>query len=198
MRIGITGGIGAGKSYVSHLLTESYQIPVYDCDREAKRLMTASPAIRKELTALVGTEAYHYDGTLNKPLLAQYVFADEANANKVNAIVHPVVKADFLRWAEEQEQSGKKIVAVESAILIEAGLTPILNKVLVVDAPKDLRLQRAMQRDTSSPELIQQRMALQESGESYLQHADFVIINDGRDLKEQLEEIIQSITHNYA
>ena len=198
MRIGITGGIGAGKSYVSHLLTESYQIPVYDCDREAKRLMTASPAIHKELTALVGTEAYHYDGTLNKPLLAQYVFADEANANKVNAIVHPVVKADFLRWAEEQEQSGKKIVAVESAILIEAGLTPILNKVLVVDAPKDLRLQRAMQRDTSSPELIQQRMALQESGESYLQHADFVIINDGRDLKEQLEEIIQSITHNYA
>ncbi len=198
MRIGITGGIGAGKSYVSRLLTELYQVPIYDCDREAKRLMTDSPAIREQLTTLVGNEAYLPDGALNKPLLAEYVFADEKHVRQINAIVHPTVKADFLRWAGEQEQSGKIMVAVESAILVEAGLTPLLNKVLVVDAPKELRLQRALQRDASSREQIMQRMALQESSEAYLQHADFVIINDGRGLKEQIEEIIQSITHNYA
>ena len=97
VRIGITGGIGSGKSYVSRLLQER-GVPVYDTDSEAKRLMQADVDIRQGLTGLLGETAYQADGTLNKPLVAGYLFAGPRHAARINAIVHPRVKADFLRW----------------------------------------------------------------------------------------------------
>ena len=114
-RIGITGGIGSGKSYVCHLLQQR-GIPVYHCDDEAKRLMQDSPVIRRQLTQLIGEQAY-INNMLNKPAIAAFLFANAGHAARINAIVHPVVRQDFLRWAERQQTD---IVAQESAILFEA------------------------------------------------------------------------------
>ena len=191
MRIGITGGIGSGKSYVAHLLYTLYNIPVYDCDREARRLMVESDDIRSRLTALIGADAYTPDGQLNKPVIASYLFASAEHASQVNAIVHPAVKADFARWADEQQQSGSsQYVAVESAILIEAGFADAVDCVVVVDAPTELRLQRAMQRDHATPEQVRERMSQQISDDERRRYATHIIINDGRDLESQLSQLI--------
>ncbi len=189
MRIGLTGGIGAGKSYVAQQLTAQYGIPVYDCDREAKHLMVTSPVIRQQLTALLGTEVYLPDGQLNKRLIADYLFANEKHQRAVNAIVHPAVKADFRQWATEQEQAGVPAVGIESAILVEAGFTDLADKVIVVEAPLALRLQRVMKRDGATEEEVRARMARQISDEERRQAADFIIVNDGSDLSEQLTNI---------
>ena len=106
--IGITGGIGSGKSVVSRLL-RALDIPVYDCDTQAKRLTLCSPLIRERLTALLGEEAYCDNGQqLNKPLIADFLFHSAGNAQKLNSIIHPVVRDDFLRWAGQKlPKSGK-------------------------------------------------------------------------------------------
>lgn len=194
MRLGITGGIGAGKSYVSHLLTGAFGIPVYDCDSAAKRLMATSDVLRARLTALIGNNAYLPDGTLNRPVVANYLFADESHASCINAIVHPVVKDDFLRWAAAQEQDGQKIVALESAVLFEAHLADDLDAVIFVDAPVELRLERAMRRDGAAREQILARINRQKADEDFNQACDYVVINDGRDLRPQLQTIFDALS----
>ena len=113
MRIGITGGIGSGKSYVCNLLRQR-GIPVYNCDEEAKRLMVESAAIRQQLSQLIGEDAY-INNVLNKPAVAHFLFANADNAARINRIVHPVVKQDFLRWAASQPAD---IVVQESRRLL--------------------------------------------------------------------------------
>ncbi len=187
--IGITGGIGSGKSYVSAILQEKFGIPVYDCDKEAKRLTASNEEIRQKLIALVGPEVF--DGNkLNKQLLADYLFADVEHASMVNAIIHPVVLQDFKRWAEEQHE--KPIVALESAILFESGFNEMVDKVLFVDAPEEVRLRRAMLRDTASEAQIRARMKMQRPELHRLQ-ADFIINNsqtDDSQLHNQLEKLL--------
>ena len=185
-RIGITGGIGSGKTYVCQLLRQR-GIPVYHCDDEAKRLMLESPVIRQQLSQLIGNDTYiHHE--LNKPLIAAFLFANEENAAKVNAIVHPVVKEDFLQWAERQNTP---IVAQECALLFESGFQDTVDVTVEVYAPLSLRLQRAIQRDHATPQQIQARMAQQMNEEEKRQRADFCILNDGTtDLDEQLEQLL--------
>ena len=105
IKIGITGGIGSGKSYVAHLL-EKKGIPLYDTDREAKRLTVTHPQIREKLSDLLGAEVYHTDGTLNKPLVAGYLFSSPEHAEHINQIVHPCVYDDFQLWADRQAEAG--------------------------------------------------------------------------------------------
>lgn len=197
VKIGITGGIGSGKSYVSRLLTEHYGIPVYNTDSEAKRLMLSDEGIRRRLTALLGKEVYKSDGTLNKPLLANYLFADSCHAGQINAIVHPQVKADFLKWADLQ--TGCEIVALESAILFESGFDNIVDKVVMVYAPVELRIRRVMLRDSITEEKIRQRIVAQMDDKAKQDRSDFIIFNDGSrplnlqldDLQETLEKMIK-------
>ena len=197
VKIGITGGIGSGKSYVSRLLTEHYGIPVYNTDSEAKRLMLSDEGIRRRLTALLGKEVYKSDGTLNKPLLANYLFADSCHAGQINAIVHPQVKADFLKWADRQ--TGCEIVALESAILFESGFDNIVDKVVMVYAPVELRIRRVMLRDSTTEEKIHQRIVAQMDDKAKQDRSDFIIFNDGSrplnlqldDLQETLEKMIK-------
>ena len=171
-RLGITGGIGSGKSHVARLLTEQYGGPVYDTDSRAKALMATSTTIREGLTALLG-EGY------DKKTIADFLFASPENAAKVNAIVHPAVKDDYLRWVAEQTAD---VVAVESAILIEAGFDTLVDCVVVVTAPREIRIQRAMRRDGSTRADVERRMALQMSDEERALHADVLVVNDGREL----------------
>ena len=191
--IAITGGIGSGKSVVSHLLL-LMDVPVYDCDSEAKRLMSESIAIREALTEVVGTEVYGAEGKLNRAYLASYMFDNAERVTQVNHIVHPVVRADFKTWAQ---QLGKKVVAVESAILFEAGMDADVDAVWVVHAAEDVRLQRTVNRDTSNIEAVCRRMKCQMSEQEYVRRADRVVYNDGsQSLIQQVSELLCAIHVN--
>lgn len=177
IKIGITGGIGSGKSYIAHLL-EQRGIPLYDTDREAKRLTVTHPQIRKELSALLGTEVYHADGTLNKYLVASYLFSSPEHAEHINQIIHPCVYKDFLAWADRQAASGVEIVAMESAILFESGFQTAVDYVVMVYAPLELRIKRAMQRDSASETQIRARISAQMDDEEKKRKADYVLYNE--------------------
>ena len=158
IKIAITGGIGSGKSYIAHQMTELLSIPVYDSDTEAKRLNEESPQIRQGLISLCGKDIYDADGRLRKDRLAAFLFETEQNAQRVNALIHPVVVEDFLRWAARQEAP---IVAIETALLAESGLDRIVDKVIRVDAPIETRIQRAMRRDGATRQQIEARIRRQ-------------------------------------
>ena len=175
IRLGITGGIGSGKSYVAQMLQARWEVPVYDCDSEAKRLTAESDDIRTALTQLVGDHLW-LQGQMQKPVLATYLFASPEHAAQVNAIIHPAVRRDFLCWADAHSRS--PVVAIESAILCESGFHTLVDSILLVDAPLEVRLQRAMLRDGASRQQVMARMARQDSAQAR-QLARFTVINDG-------------------
>lgn len=188
VRIGLTGGIGCGKSYVARLL-EKRGIPVYDSDSEAKRLSDSSVDIRNRLIALTGVGNLYADGMLNRKLLAEYLFKSKENARAVENIIHPVVKADFINWAANQTAS---ISAIESAILFESGFTDVVDYIVVVDAPMELRIDRCVNRDSTTKERVLERIAAQMSQEEKSALADFVIFNDNvRDLEQQIDNMLK-------
>lgn len=190
IKIAVTGGIGSGKSYISHLL-ENMHIPVYNADNEAKRLTVFDAGIRGELIALLGEEVYK-DGLLNKPLLASYLFSDPAHVLQINSIIHPRVRKDFTVWVERQEKC--EIVGMESAILYEAGFQDTVDAVIMVYAPVELRIQRAMYRDGASEEQVRARIAAQMDDEEKRRRADFTVVNDGVQLLiPQLNRIVEQL-----
>ena len=192
MKIGITGGIGSGKSYVCQRL-KFRGIEVYDCDTAAKRLIRTSPIIYKELTALIGPDAYikgdeqgtNDDRTLNKAAVARFLLESEANTKAIDAIVHPAVFRDF-------EQSG--IEWMESAILYESGICQLVDRAVVVTAPDEVRIQRVMQRDGISREKVLQWMQHQWPQAEVRRRADYEIINDGvADIDAQIDSLLKAI-----
>ena len=188
--IAITGGIGSGKSYISRML-EEYDIPVYNTDDEAKRLMVSDEGIRHDLVAVLGDEVY-VEGSLNKSLLASYLFADAENAARINGIVHPRVKMDICRWLEQH--ADKEIVGMECAILFEAGFEDIVDAVVMVYAPEALRIERAMKRDHATEAQIRARIAAQMNDEEKCKRADYIIYTDGSiSLESQLSTLITQL-----
>jgi len=191
MKIGITGGIGSGKSYICQIL-EQRGIPVYNCDDEAKRLMTESEVIRRSICKLIGDNAY-INNVLNKPVIASFLFASKDNGKKINAIVHPVVKEDFLHWSEQYPDNA--IVVQECAILFESGFQSTVDKTIEVYAPKEIRIERAMKRDNAKREQIEARMAQQMDEEEKKTLADYCIINDGiQDVNIQIDDILNKFS----
>ena len=181
MKTAITGGIGSGKSYVCQLLKER-GIDIYDCDSAAKRLMRTSEQLKARLRALVGDDVY-IDGRLNKPLLAQFLLASDNNKQAVNAIVHPAVADDFIASGMEW---------MECAILYESGFDRLVDTVIVVTAPEDIRIQRIMDRDGITREKALEWIARQWPQEQVRSRADFEIVNDGQQLLlPQIEKIIK-------
>lgn len=190
IKIAITGGIGSGKSYVSHLL-EDMNVPVYNADNEAKRLTVSDAGIRTALIALLGEEVYK-NGVLNKPLLASYLFSDPVHIKRINSIIHPRVREDFAEWAKQWKDC--EVVGMESAILFEAGFENTVDVVMMVYAPVDLRVERAMYRDGASEEQVRARIAAQMDDEEKRRRADFTVVNDGnRPLVPQLTEIMEQL-----
>ncbi len=189
IKIGITGGIGSGKSVVAHFFTLS-GIPVYIADEESKYLTDHSPVIRKKLSALFGNEIYTNSG-LDRKRFASFIFSNQALLKKVNEIIHPVVKKDFIKWVNAQKGG---ICALESAILYESGFDKSVDTVLMVYAPVELRLARVMQRDGSDEADIMRRMNRQRSDDLKRKQADYVIINDDANaLTPQLEKFLNSL-----
>lgn len=186
MRTGITGGIGTGKSYICKLLAMR-GIEVYDCDAAAKRLIRTSDDIRRQLTALIGPDAYEpaesdMGHRLNKAVVAQFLLKSETNAKAIDAIIHPAVFRDF-------EDSG--MCWMESAILFESGISRLVDRVVVVTAPEELRIQRVMQRDGITREKVLQWMQRQLPQDEVRRRADYEIINDGiADIEQQLNKLL--------
>ena len=177
-KTGITGGIGSGKSVISRIL-KTMGYPIYDSDSWAKILMNNSPTIRQALTNKFGAETYSIEG-LNRAYLAQQIFNNKANLAFVNSIVHPTVCNHFIQWAKNQHS---EFVFIESAILFSSGLDKILDKTIYVDAPQELRLQRAMLRDNATAENITVRINNQSHDNEYAHsHSDFIIQNDNQTL----------------
>lgn len=175
IKIGITGGIGSGKSVVAHLL-QIMDVPVYIADDEAKRITATDVEIRQQLVSLLGEEVFA-NGVLNKSLLGAYLFSDPEHARIVNGIIHPKVKEDFINWASRNQSH--PYVAIESAILIEAGFTDAVDVVVMVYAPLELRLERLVRRDSSLSEVqIRKRIESQMDDEEKKKMAHFVIVND--------------------
>lgn len=177
IKIGITGGIGCGKSYVARIMGER-GVPVFDCDSEAKRLTLEHPSIREDLIRLLGPSVYA-NGGLNKPVLADYLFASSENAARVNAIIHPRVRTEFRKWALDWECNGKCVVALESAILYESDFDSEVDYVLTVQAPLEVRYKRVVERDNTTQSQVAKRIAAQLSDDIKCERADFVIMNDG-------------------
>jgi len=177
MKTGITGGIGSGKSYICQRLRQR-GIEVYDCDAAAKRLIRTSPVIRQQITALVGS--------CEKADIARFLLESEAHARAIDQIVHPAVFRDF-------EESG--LLWMESAIMYESGIYRLVDRVIVVTAPIEVRLQRIMRRDSISREKAIQWMSRQWPEEELLRHADHVIVNDGiADIDQQLASLFSPIS----
>lgn len=188
--LGITGGIGSGKSVVARCL-HIMGIPVYNSDNEARRLNNTHPSIRQALIRLVGSHVYLPDGSLNKTALANYLFESSSHAEQVNAIIHPIVKEDFLQWKQRQHTPW---VAIESAILYESGFNSLADKVLTVYAPESIRIERACQRDHATPEAIQARISRQMADEEKVRLSDFTLHNDGiRAILPQILDILANL-----
>ena len=181
MKIGITGGIGSGKSFVCQRL-KARGIDVYDCDTAAKRLIRTSPEIRQQLTALIGEDAYHGEA-LNKAAVAKFLLVNEANAKAIDDIVHPAVFRDF-------QESGMQWM--ESAIMYESGINQLVDRVIVVTAPLEVRIQRVMKRDGISRDNVLQWMQRQWSQDKVRELADDEIVNDGiADIDAQIDNILR-------
>ena len=172
IRVGVTGGIGSGKSTVCRLFAER-GVPVYDSDSEAKRLMGEDPSLR---AALVET---FRDGVLNRRYLAATVFGDRHALARLEALVHPCVKRDFERWAAER--TAESYVVLECAILYESGMDAAVDRVVAVVAPEELRLVRVNARDGASAAEIRRRMAVQLSDDVLSARADYTIVNINRE-----------------
>ena len=190
IKIGITGGIGSGKSVVASLF-QLLGVPVYIADEESKRLTNQSMTIRRQLIAHYGEAIYTAEG-LNKPLLAAKIFQDPAQRRIVNGIIHPEVKHHFEAWAAQQETP---LCAIESAILFESGFDQVVDTHLMVYAPKALRIERATTRDAASREAIQQRIESQMADEEKRELADHLIYNDNQQpLIPQVTALITRLT----
>ncbi|MDC6354267.1 MULTISPECIES: dephospho-CoA kinase [unclassified Robiginitalea] len=172
MRVGLTGGIGSGKSTVAGFFRE-LGIPVYDSDVRARELMEADPELRGRIENLLGEEAYA-EGKLNRAWIASRVFGDAKLLEALNALVHPAVAADFRSWSARQEAP---YVLQEAAILIENGGYRNLDQVILVTAPEEERIRRVVARDNTSGSRVRSRMDAQWSDKRKIPLSDFVIEN---------------------
>lgn len=188
--VGLTGGIGSGKSTIAKWFIEK-GIPVYDSDSEAKRLMNENSRIREQLMELFGEGAYH-NGELNRKFIASKVFEDKALLEKLNKVVHPVVREDFRNWAQNQ---ATPFVLKEAAILFESGAYKDCDYIISVVSEEELRIGRVMQRDSVPREQILNRIQNQWTDELRIVNSDFIIRNNSslENLKSEFEKIYMKL-----
>jgi len=175
IKVGITGGIGSGKSFISRIF-ETLSIPTYDADKQAKELMNSDPEIKEKLIAAFGANTYNSSGELDRPYLSDVVFKDEKKLKKLNDIVHPIVINHGNRWGEKQKGPYS---LKEAALLFESGSYKNLDYTILVTSPLELRIKRVMDRDQTSRQQVESRISKQMSDQEKLPLADMVILNDG-------------------
>ena len=176
--VGVTGGIGSGKTTVCQIF-EHLNVPIYYADSRAKELMASNSDLKADIIKSFGEDSYT-NGQLNRPYLAKLVFTSPEKLALLNSLVHPAVANDFESWLEENDTV--PYVLKEAAILFESGAYQDVNTSVLVIAPEDVRLQRVMKRDGSSKEEVLQRMKNQWTQERKAKLADHIINNDGTQL----------------
>lgn len=183
--MGLTGGIGSGKTTVAKFF-KNLGVPVYNSDKQAKKLMRKSKKLKRAITALLGEDAY--DGQkLNRAAIAAKVFNDKKLLNDLNGLVHPAVKKHFLKWAAKQQAH---YVIQEAAILFENGTYKNYDKIILVRAPEEVRIARIRQRDGSSETMVRARMKNQMKDAEKNKLSDYIIDNiDLKKTKFAVEEI---------
>lgn len=182
IRVGITGGIGSGKSLVCKIFA-SLGVPVYDADSRARMLMTEDQSLIRQIKKEFGNQSYHSDGSLNREYLSKEVFNNSLRLEKLNGFVHPAVATDSENWIVENKNS--PYILKEAALLYESGSYKTLDKIIVVAAPENLRVQRVINRDKNKSRteeevirIIRSQMAEKEKTD----RADFIITNDETEL----------------
>ncbi len=199
--VGITGGIGSGKSFVANILRNS-GFKVFDCDKEAKELMVSNQMVINDILNVVGKEAYIFnvgkDGnenvSLNKTLIADFLFRNSQNAHVINNIVHPRLAEYFREWTKLCEED---VVFMESAILFESGFDKLTDFTLLVYADTELRVRRCIDRDKSNNQDVLKRIKMQMDQGLLINMADFMVINnEGDELDSQLDEFLKFIRDN--
>lgn len=192
IKIGITGGIGSGKSYVCRLL-ETRGIPVFSCDDTARLEMTANESLRSELRRLVSPHVYCSDGSLNKPIVRGFLQSSPDNAARLDEVVHPYVRKRWQEWAAAQDS---EIAAMECALLFEAQFDNEVDSTMLVSAACNVRVSRVMKRDGVDAETVKRWMEMQMPEEEKRKRADFIILNDGtQDLERQIDNVLNEILH---
>lgn len=176
IKVGLTGGIGSGKSTVAKVF-EVLRVPVYYADDAAKRLMVSDPTVRQHLIAAFGPEVYDATGQLQRSYLSDKVFNDQTALDRLNSIVHPAVGRDGEQWLQAHQHY--PYVVKEAALLFEAGTYKALNTMVCVVAPEALRLQRVRQRDNVPESAVRARMDKQWPQEKKADQSDHLITNDG-------------------
>lgn len=196
LQIGLTGGIGSGKSLAGRIFS-MLGVPVYQSDTAAKRLYDTDPQLREEVKALFGKTVYGVDGKLNRAMLAKIIFTNSDNLAKINAIVHPAVVRDFKRFAASLNKSVPYLIQ-ETAILYEADLERVFDAVINVYAPEDLRINRIVARGGDSED-ARRRIAFQMPDKIKVERADYNIINDDKHLiTPQIINIHTRIINSYT
>jgi dephospho-CoA kinase len=179
LKVGITGGIGSGKSVVCKIFNQ-LNVPIYDADFEAKQIIIKSKSVISKIKKAFGEDSYFEDGRLNIQKIASIIFSDKKALEKMNSIVHPAVFQDFEKWSKLQKNC--KYVIMESALLIETGYYKQLDKTICVLSPLELRTERIMQRNNISKTEVNDRISSQLSDEEKLKFVDFTIQNDNEDM----------------
>ena len=191
MVVGLTGGIGSGKSTIARQLRMMGYM-VYDSDSQAKRIIVEDLSVRKQLIQLFGEEVF-IDGVYQTNIVAKQVFADKCLLEKLNAIVHPAVRADIEK--QKASMGVGELLFVECAILYSSGIHALCDKVVLVTAPEEIRLQRTIQRDHSTIDKVRARMRAQEC-EWQHQQVDVVLHNDGsRSINELCNQLLLDLQH---
>jgi len=175
LSIGLTGGIGSGKSLVADFFNR-LGVPVYTSDIEAKSLMQTNSFIRQSLIEAFGNKIYSDSGELNRSELAKIIFNNNEALNKVNSIVHPQVRLHYQEWL--LKHMGEPYVIQESAILFDTGLYANFDKIITVTADQEIRINRVMERDLCSRQSVLERMSKQISEQDKIEKSDFVIYNN--------------------
>ncbi len=175
LQIGITGGIGSGKTLVSKIFA-CLGIPVYDADSHAKELMTTDGILVSQIKKEFGDLSYLSDGTLNRKYLSEVVFNKQDRLDVLNKLVHPRVGENYTQWVKRH--NNKAYVLKEAALLFEAGSYKTLDKIIVVHAPEEVRIKRVMHRDGRAEQQVREIIRKQMSEEEKLKRADFIIYND--------------------
>ena len=179
LRVGITGGIGSGKSTIARIFS-TFNIPVYDADSHAKKLMTTDKILVGEITREFGTLSYQSDGALDRKFLAEVVFNDPGKLSRLNSLVHPRVDLDFEQWVSRQASA--PYILKEAALLFNSGASKKLNKIIVVAAPTEVRIERIRRRDGRTDDQIKKIINQQMDQQEMEHRADYIIRNDGSEL----------------
>jgi dephospho-CoA kinase len=190
--VGLTGGIGSGKSVVAELL-QVYGIPVYNSDSRSKVLCQTNVELIEGLKVLFGMDVYLPDGNLNRPFMAKVIFEDKLMLQASNRLIHPVVSRDFTEWATWQDAP---FVVQETAILFEAGLEKQYDVIICVTAPEELRIKRTCTRSGLNKEEVLVRMQNQLTEDERMRRSDIVLVNDEIEpLIPQIEDLIKKIAN---